>query len=92
MQDRVERYVKLPTGRLRTVTFVTRLSRAIQYTRRKESAMTTELTRFLRDESGTAAIEYGLIAASISIAIITAVQSLGLKLKVVFVAMQSAFN
>jgi pilus assembly protein Flp/PilA len=54
--------------------------------------MTTQLTRFLRDESGTAAIEYGLIVASISIAIITAVQSLGLKLKVVFVAMQSALN
>ena len=88
-QDRVVRYVKLPTAQLRTVTFVTRLSRAIQYTDREESAMTTQLTRFLRDESGTAAIEYGLIAASISIAIVTALQSLGLRLKFVFTAVQN---
>ncbi|WP_084244572.1 Flp family type IVb pilin [Rhodoplanes sp. Z2-YC6860] len=54
--------------------------------------MTTELTRFLRDESGTAAIEYGLIAASISIATITAVQSFGSKLKIVFTAAQAALN
>ena len=36
--------------------------------------------RFLRDESGATAIEYGLIAAGISVAIITAVNSLGSKL------------
>jgi len=51
--------------------------------------MTTQLTMFLRDESGTAAIEYGLIAASISIAFITALQSLGLRLKFVFTAVQN---
>ena len=54
--------------------------------------MTTQVIRFLRDESGTAAIEYGLIAASISIAIITAVQSLGAKLKVALVVVQNALN
>jgi pilus assembly protein Flp/PilA len=54
--------------------------------------MKTQLIRFLRNESGTAAIEYGLIAASISIAIITAVQGLGSKLKVGFVAAQGALN
>jgi len=54
--------------------------------------MTTQLTRFLRDESGTAAIEYGLIAASISIAIITALQSLGSTLKFAFTAVQTALN
>jgi pilus assembly protein Flp/PilA len=32
---------------------------------------------FLRDESGATAIEYGLIAALISVAIITAATSLG---------------
>ncbi len=32
---------------------------------------------FLRDESGATAIEYGLIAAGISVAIIAAVQALG---------------
>jgi pilus assembly protein Flp/PilA len=35
---------------------------------------------FLRDESGATAIEYGLIAAGIAIAIITAVQGVGGKL------------
>jgi pilus assembly protein Flp/PilA len=54
--------------------------------------MKTQLIRFLRNESGTAAIEYGLIAASISIATITAVQGLGSKLKVAFVAGQGALN
>jgi len=35
------------------------------------------LTRFLRDEEGATAIEYGLIAALISVAIIAALTSLG---------------
>lgn len=35
------------------------------------------VSRFLRDDSGATAIEYGLIAAGIAIAIIAAVNSLG---------------
>lgn len=35
------------------------------------------LRKFLQDESGATAIEYGLIAACISIAIIVAAQSVG---------------
>lgn len=35
------------------------------------------ITRFVKDESGATAIEYGLIAALISVAIIAAVTSLG---------------
>jgi pilus assembly protein Flp/PilA len=35
---------------------------------------------FIQDESGATAIEYGLIAAGIAIAIITAVNGLGTKL------------
>lgn len=42
------------------------------------------LGAFLLDESGATAIEYGLIAAGISIAIITVVQGLGTKLTGVF--------
>lgn len=34
-------------------------------------------TRFLKDESGATAIEYGLIAALISVAIITALNDFG---------------
>jgi pilus assembly protein Flp/PilA len=38
------------------------------------------VSRFVKDESGATAIEYGLIAAGIAIAIITAVQGVGGKL------------
>jgi pilus assembly protein Flp/PilA len=41
-------------------------------------------TQFLRDESGATAIEYGLIAAGISVAIIAVVNSLGSQLKTTF--------
>jgi len=39
---------------------------------------------FLKDESGATAIEYGLIAAGISVAIITVVNTLGGQLKNTF--------
>ena len=39
---------------------------------------------FLKDESGATAIEYGLIAAGIAIAIITAVNGVGTKLSSTF--------
>ncbi len=42
------------------------------------------LKRFAKDESGATAIEYGLIAAGISVAIITVVQGLGSKLNTTF--------
>ena len=42
------------------------------------------VTRFVKDESGATAIEYGLIAAGISIAIITVVGSVGGKLNTTF--------
>ena len=40
------------------------------------------VSRFVKDESGATAIEYGLIAAGISVAIIAVVQGLGTKLNV----------
>jgi pilus assembly protein Flp/PilA len=42
------------------------------------------VSRFVNDESGATAIEYGLIAAGIAIAIITAVNGLGGKLSTNF--------
>jgi pilus assembly protein Flp/PilA len=42
------------------------------------------LARFLRDDSGATAIEYGLIAAGISVAIISVVNTLGTQLKTTF--------
>ena len=43
-----------------------------------------KLLAFLKDESGATAIEYGLIAAGISVAIIAVVNGLGTKLKTSF--------
>lgn len=54
--------------------------------------MRTLLQRFLRDENGATAIEYGLIAAGISVAIITVVQGLGTKLSNVFTNVTTALN
>ncbi len=39
--------------------------------------MQTLIARFVKDESGATAIEYGLIASLISVAIITAASNLG---------------
>jgi pilus assembly protein Flp/PilA len=47
-------------------------------------AMNGFIQRFVRDESGATAIEYGLIAAGISVAIIAVVNSLGSQLKSTF--------
>jgi pilus assembly protein Flp/PilA len=45
--------------------------------------------RFVRDNSGATAIEYGLIAAGISVAIIVAVNGLGTTLNGVFTSVNS---
>jgi pilus assembly protein Flp/PilA len=42
------------------------------------------ISRFLRDESGATAIEYGLIAALIAVAIIAAVELVGTNLTTTF--------
>jgi pilus assembly protein Flp/PilA len=47
---------------------------------------------FLQDESGATAIEYGLIAAGISVAIITVVASLGSKLNTTFTSISTALK
>ena len=46
--------------------------------------MTNFMKRFLKDESGATAIEYGLIAALISVTIIAAVTTLGEQLNLTF--------
>ena len=50
------------------------------------------LSRFSRDESGATAIEYGLIAAGIAVAIIAAVQSVGTALNTNFAKSAAAIN
>jgi len=46
--------------------------------------MTKYIQRFLKDNSGATAIEYGLIAAGISVAIIAVVNGLGTQLNTTF--------
>jgi pilus assembly protein Flp/PilA len=47
---------------------------------------------FLKDETAATAIEYGLIAAGISVAIIAVVQGLGSKLTTTFSSVSSALK
>jgi pilus assembly protein Flp/PilA len=54
--------------------------------------MKTLVSRFVKDESGATAIEYGLIAAGISVAIIAVVQGLGSKLNSTFSSVSSALK
>ncbi len=48
------------------------------------------LRNFLRDNSGATAIEYGLIAAGISLAIITVLQTIGTNLNNTFTSVSNA--
>ena len=50
------------------------------------------IARFAKDESGATAIEYGLIAAGISIAIIAAVNGLGTNLNSKFTDINSSLK
>jgi pilus assembly protein Flp/PilA len=54
--------------------------------------MTTVMKRFVNDESGATAIEYGLIAAGISVAIIATVNALGTQLKSTFSAVSTQLS
>jgi pilus assembly protein Flp/PilA len=50
------------------------------------------IARFVKDESVATAIEYGLIAAGISLAIIAAVQGLGTTLNAKFTAINTSLK
>jgi pilus assembly protein Flp/PilA len=54
--------------------------------------MTKLLMDFFTDESGATSIEYGLIAAGISLAIIAVVDGLGTKLNAKFVSINSSLK
>jgi pilus assembly protein Flp/PilA len=54
-----------------------------------ELTMTNLVKRFAKDESGATAIEYGLIAAGISVAIIAVVNGIGTKLNTAFTSVQT---
>ena len=50
------------------------------------------VTRFVKDESGATAIEYGLIAAGISLVIIAAVNGIGSNLNGKFTSINSSLK
>ena len=50
------------------------------------------VSRFVKDESGATAIEYGLIAAGISLAIIAIVNGLGTNLNAKFTSINSSLK
>ena len=52
--------------------------------------MSKFVTRFVKDESGATAIEYGLIVALIAVVIITAVTTIGTNLKTAFTSVGTA--
>jgi pilus assembly protein Flp/PilA len=58
----------------------------------KETIMKSLFSRFVSDESGATAIEYGLIAAGIAVAIITVVNGLGTKLTSTFTSVENALK
>jgi pilus assembly protein Flp/PilA len=51
-----------------------------------------KVVRFLRDESAATAIEYGLIAAGIAVAIIVVVSGLGTNLNSTFTSVQTGLQ
>jgi pilus assembly protein Flp/PilA len=57
-----------------------------------ELSMKNIVSRFIKDESGATAIEYGLIAAGISVVIITVVQGVGTNLKATFGSVSTALK
>jgi pilus assembly protein Flp/PilA len=54
--------------------------------------MARYLSKFWNDQSGATAIEYGLIAAGISVAIIAVVQALGTNLNTTFGSVSTALK
>jgi len=55
-------------------------------------SIATLLTQFVRDQKGATAIEYGLIAACISVAIIVAVLAVGTGLNTTFGSVSTALK
>ena len=50
------------------------------------------IARYVKDESGATAIEYGLIAAGIAVAIITAVNGVGTALSTKFATISTSLK
>jgi pilus assembly protein Flp/PilA len=58
----------------------------------KDQVVRTIVWKFLADENGAAAIEYGLLAAGIAVAIIAVVAALGTQLNTTFTSVSSGLK
>lgn len=71
-------------------TFTRRIWEARQSHRTHRSFIVSKhVLRFLKDDSGATAIEYGLIAAGIAVAIIAIVNTLGTQLNAIFTSIST---
>ncbi|QOG17779.1 Flp family type IVb pilin [Bradyrhizobium sp. SEMIA] len=59
---------------------------------REDAIVKNVLKNFIADESGATAIEYGLIAAGIALAIITVINGMGSKLSAKFGSISSSLK
>jgi pilus assembly protein Flp/PilA len=64
----------------------------VDCTRHRSATDMKILEQFLADESGATAVEYGLIAAGIALAIISSVNGLGSKLNAKFTAINTSLK
>jgi pilus assembly protein Flp/PilA len=60
--------------------------------RKRSSALQTFLLRFLRNSSGTTAIEYALIACGIAVAIVTIVGQIGVSVSAKYQTVSNALK
>jgi len=74
------------------MTHESRPSNNSSFTSLVHAGMMKLLTKFWADETGATAIEYGLIAAGISLAIIAVINGLGTKLNTKFTSINSSLK
>jgi pilus assembly protein Flp/PilA len=67
-------------------------SNAAQFIVEQHGWRSQMLTRFIREEEGATAIEYGLIASLIAVAIVTVLLTLGPKLREVFQTVEDSLR
>jgi pilus assembly protein Flp/PilA len=67
-------------------------SKILKYYFKKEEKRMELIKRFLKEEEGVTAIEYGLIAALIAVAIITILIAVGTSLNDIFTRVNNGLN
>ena len=65
---------------------------AKSWTWRREVQVMSKLVRFVRDESGATAIEYGIIAAATGLALVAVMPTIKTKLNATFTSISGALS